>query len=156
MALEAADDAGDALQLVDVVVGGGMIFEADLDIHLEAAHAGDFELSDGHLFEQEAAVFVLPIGEVALADMVQGGGIFAGEQDGSGGEAVGEGIEADGGFTLGGAGSGGPLSVAPVGGDLSVRWHDCGGSARGRSGSPSTLRLAGGGRGKVGTRLGSC
>src|ERR1035437_1232198 len=52
------------------------------------------------------------------------GGVFAGDDDGSGVKAMFEGVEAGGGLALDGAGSGGLLGVGLVGGDLCWGCHD--------------------------------
>ena len=52
------------------------------------------------------------------------GGVFAGDDDGGGVDAVFQGIEAGGGLALGGAGSGGLLRVGAIGVDLCGGCHD--------------------------------
>ena len=52
------------------------------------------------------------------------GGVFAGDDDGFGVDAVLQGVEAGGGLALGGAGSGGLLRVGAIGGDLCGGCHD--------------------------------
>src|SRR5437763_192362 len=64
--------------------------------------------------------------EVAVVggEGVVGGGVFTGDDDGGGVDAVLQGVEAGGGLALDGAGSGGLLRVGAIGGDLSGACHD--------------------------------
>ena len=52
------------------------------------------------------------------------GGVFAGDDDGGGIDAVFQGIEAGSGLALDGAGSGGLQRVGAIGGDLGWCCHD--------------------------------
>jgi hypothetical protein len=60
---------------------------------------------------------------VGLGEIVVGGGIFAGEDDGLSVDAAFQGVEAGIGLALRGAGAGGFPGVEPVGGDLGWSCH---------------------------------
>ena len=91
-----------------------------------AEHGVDVEVFGGG-FRAVAALVVGGEGVVV-------GGIFAGDHDGSGVDAVFQGVEAGGGLALGGAGSGRFLRVGAICGDLSWSSHDYE-LARGRRGT---------------------
>ena len=61
--------------------------------------------------------------EKGVAEFAEFFGVFVGEDGGLGGEAVAEGVERDGGASVGGAGAGGELRVAAVGVELTFGNH---------------------------------
>ena len=88
----------------------------------EGPAAEEAPAADGHGFDE--VVFVLGGGLEAAGvggeEGVEAGGRFAGEEDGAGEEAVGDGVLGGVAFALGGAGTGGFLGVRTVAGELGV------------------------------------
>ncbi|HYW48706.1 MAG TPA: hypothetical protein VE959_37930 [Bryobacteraceae bacterium] len=91
-----------------------------VDVFLGGIHAGKFPVVDGHLFEIEAlgGGFGLPFGFQAIAKLLKFLGVFAGEDDPAGAKAVTQGVEANGGLSLGSFGASRQKRVATIGLDL--------------------------------------
>jgi hypothetical protein len=91
-------------------VEGGVGFLEALESPSEADGAvGEEEFGGGHGAE---------VGDEGAAEVVEGGGVFVGEEGGGGESAVAEGVLGGGAFAGGGAGAGGFLGVLAVGGEF--------------------------------------
>jgi hypothetical protein len=134
--LDAAADAGECVGVVyeDLAHGGDFAEEGLVDAFalrfvafgLDAGHAAHGpEVLHKHFdqggFGGSGGLVLL---EVIGGELFESGGVFAHDDLGLGVDAVLEGVEADGGFALGGAGAGGLLRVGAVGGDLAFGGHN--------------------------------
>jgi hypothetical protein len=97
-----------------------------VEVGLDALHAALLPIGTEHGIDVEGfggglgAVLV----EVVGGQSVVIGGVFAGDDDGGGVDAVLQGVEAGSGLALDGAGSGGLLRVGAIGRDLCGGCHD--------------------------------
>jgi len=88
----------------------------------EGPAAEEAPAADGHGFDEVVLVLGggLEAAGIGGEEGVEAGGRFAGEEDGAGEEAVGDGVLGGVAFALGGAGTGGFLGVRTVAGELGV------------------------------------
>jgi len=145
-----AEDEGQALLFgqagVLALEFGAEVAEAEVEqAGLDAAQAGETPGGHDHLLDEEifggsGGVMLGFEGFEQLAELLV---IFGGEDGGLGGEAVAEGIEADGGAAFWSSGSRGELGVPAVGVDLFLGGHGCCSMVAGDFSGGSRFRQAG-------------
>jgi hypothetical protein len=118
-------------RLEEVGAAGGVVCGEEVDPggqedFLMEAHAAEAPFGIGH-FPDEALRSEVGGGKVCsefVEELLVGGGVVAGQEDGLGAETVAEVVLRRASLALGGAGSGGALSVGEVGGDLGGGSHE--------------------------------
>jgi hypothetical protein len=118
-----AEVRGEGLEALVVLLEG--VGAEVVVVGFALAEAAEAPPGVGDAVDQEALVGAggLEVVFEGAEGFLEGGGILAGEDGEAGGEAVLEGVEADGGLALGGARSGGKQSVTPIGVDATRIGH---------------------------------